>query len=400
MNKSQDPNWGYPKHHDTVSHDWDIKGNTIFGNIVVFSVRDTANVRIANNFLVGGAKLFDLQGSNPGLSFDNNRRLGSKEEPSAVQMKGNEWSDTPTQTMSHTWQPNYTSWSRIQGIGVSAGMRKEVQKYEPKPLEGGDWPFLSDNALRGRQYILVDQWGPYDFKSPILWPRGQNADKTGYKFTILGPEGRWKLVKADGDKTSNDEGTVPGSIEVTMPAGKAINLNLVLQYTGKATTDYRGIRTPAGKPVEFSYRKFFAPIDWTIKFFKWKDAENPSDVHSAPKETALQNIFAGTPLKTLKSDRLDYAGYAFDKVTGNDHYATVAEGDFDIPAGTYILELTTDDGARVWLDGRQLISDAWKYQGPTAYTREVKLGGKHHIKVEHFQIDGYATLKLNLRPKI
>jgi len=401
MNKSQDPNWGYPKHHDTKSHDWSILGNAIFGQNVVFSIRDTTDVRIDKNFLVGGTKLFDLQGSNPGLKFDNNRRLGAKEEPADVQMTGNEWSQAPTQTMSSTWQPNYSGWSKIKDIGgVNDEARKAVQKYEPKPLEGGMWPFLKEDALRGRKYILIDQWGPYDFKSPILWPRGMTGnDKSAYKFAILGPEGHWRLVKAEGAKASNDEGTVPGSIELTLPPGKAVNLNLVLEYTGEATTNYLGVKTSAGKPVQFSYRQFFAPIDWTIKFFKWKDAENPSDVHSAPKETSFQNIIAGKPLKELKSDRLDYAGYAFDPVTGNDHYATVAEGDFEIPSGTYTIELTTDDGARVWLDGKQLISDAWKYQGPTAYKREVKLGGKHHMRVEHFQIDGYATLKLNLRPK-
>jgi hypothetical protein len=62
--------------------------------------------------------------------------------------------------------------------------------------------------------------------------------------------------------------------------------------------------------------------------------------------------------------------------------------------------MTTDDGARLWLDGKPLIEDAWHYQGPTLYSRKVRLGpGKHTIRVEHFQIDGYAALKVNLRPR-
>jgi hypothetical protein len=68
-------------------------------------------------------------------------------------------------------------------------------------------------------------------------------------------------------------------------------------------------------------------------------------------------------------------------------------------AGEYNLELTTDDGARVWLDGKPIIEDAWKYQGPTPYSRKVTITpGPHTIRIEHFQIDGYAALKLELKP--
>lgn len=250
--------------------------------------------------------------------------------------------------------------------------------------------------------MLVDNWGPYDFKSPLLWPREdkQGAGNTTIRrFEILGPKGSWRVAKTEGvEKISAQSGQVPGFVEVTLQKGKPGMTRVQLEYIGQATTDYRGIVTPAGKPVKFGFEKFFAPIDWTIKFFKWSEAENPSDPNSAPKESSFRAALAGTPLKEFKSDKLDFAGYAFDKVTGNDHYATVAEGIFEVPAGDYTLELTTDDGARLWLDGKLLIDDAWKYQGPTAYTRKLKLSGKHTIKVEHFQITGYAALKVSIRP--
>jgi hypothetical protein len=102
----------------------------------------------------------------------------------------------------------------------------------------------------------------------------------------------------------------------------------------------------------------------------------------------------------VKTDRLDYAGFGqFAAGVPNNYFATVAEGTFEIAPGEYVLEATTDDGLRVSLDGKPLIADAWKYQGPTLYTANVTLGGKHTLRVEHFQIDGYAALKINLRPK-
>ena len=71
---------------------------------------------------------------------------------------------------------------------------------------------------------------------------------------------------------------------------------------------------------------------------------------------------------------------------------------FEIEPGEYVLDTTADDGVRVYLDDKLLV-DEWKYQGPTLYSREVKLGGKHRLRVEHFQIDGYWTLKVDMRPK-
>jgi hypothetical protein len=50
----------------------------------------------------------------------------------------------------------------------------------------------------------------------------------------------------------------------------------------------------------------------------------------------------------------------------------------------------------VYLDGA-LIIDAWKYQGPTAYEAKVHLGGDHKIRVEHFQIDGYVMIRLDVK---
>jgi hypothetical protein len=62
----------------------------------------------------------------------------------------------------------------------------------------------------------------------------------------------------------------------------------------------------------------------------------------------------------------------------------------------------------VFLDGKdvQLYDElgkpasAFHYQGPTAYTAPLTLSqGKHHLYVEYFQIDGYKTLQLRLKPR-
>lgn len=50
QNASQDPNWSYPKHHDTVSHDYVIRGNTLaLPARVALRLRSTREVRFTDN---------------------------------------------------------------------------------------------------------------------------------------------------------------------------------------------------------------------------------------------------------------------------------------------------------------------------------------------------------------
>jgi hypothetical protein len=82
----------------------------------------------------------------------------------------------------------------------------------------------------------------------------------------------------------------------------------------------------------------------------------------------------------------------------DNYWATVARGVVQAAPGRYRLRVTTDDGCRVRLNGQEVISNAWKYQGPTEYAAEVVLKGQDVIDIEHFEIDGYATLMVRLEP--
>ena len=192
---------------------------------------------------------------------------------------------------------------------------------------------------------------------------------------------------------------VPGTVRIEATTGQAGAMRVALEYVGAKTTDHRGVVTPAGKPVRFGFSKFSAPIDWKVSFYRWSKPTDPKDVHSTPEEAHFAEVIKGEPLKTLTTPKLDMAGGALVSGLPADHYATVAEGSFTIPMGEYVLDVTTDDGCRVWLDGKPILTDAWKYQGPTLYSVPVTLGGKHGLRLEHFQIDGWAALRVNLRPK-
>jgi nitrous oxidase accessory protein NosD len=412
QNPTQDPNWGYAKFRDTRSRDYDIAGN-LFSNITgeAMRVRDTVKVRVGeDNDFRDNAKHVVATGNTEGLTLS--KEAGGtptgKPLPPTMQPSGNVILGLDAETKEYLarfktdWKPfEDPRGLMVVGRALTPAERRRTRyaEYYVPRLDGGMDPFLKPGALRGRRYILVDEWGPYDFKRPLLWPRASGAkDASNIKrFEILGPKGKWKVRElSPGVTLSATSGAVPGVVTATLPGGgKAANVKIALEYTGGETTDYRGVTTPAGKPVPFGYEAFFAPMDWNVRFYTWeKDASDPRT-----QADAFAARLTGTPIATLKTDRLDFAGYKFAEGVPANHFATIAEGTFEITPGDYTLEITTDDGMRATLDGKPLFADAWKYQGPTTYKADVTLGGKHSLCVEHFQIDGYAALKVVLRPR-
>jgi hypothetical protein len=57
----------------------------------------------------------------------------------------------------------------------------------------------------------------------------------------------------------------------------------------------------------------------------------------------------------------------------------------------------SDDGIRVWLDDRLVIDD-WTWHGPTAHDYEFTIDEAKSIdiRIEHFELDGYALLTLDV----
>lgn len=408
QNPITDPNWGYAKFHDTVSRDYQITGNVFDGTTgPAIAVKDTIRTMVGGNLFRNCYSAVKESGQNTGSKFDMGGVERGSPPPKTISPGGLPLSGTSNDVKAYLARFNIP-WVPFANVQALQKLNRKLTYAEQRVVDGGlsvavdkkhiD-PFLKKGALRGQRYILVDQWGPYDFRSPVIAPRENVASGptgvTRRRFEILGPSGHWRLVsKSDVLSLSQSSGAVPGFVNVDLPAKQAAKTDIQLEYIGAATTDYRGLVTPAGKPVSFGFHQFYAPIDWNVKFFKWDDTNDPRT-----KASEFATLIAGQPVKELRRDKLDFAGGSFDPSVGADHFATVATGSFSVSAGAYTLDVTTDDGARVWVDGKPVITNAWKYQGRTLYQAKLKLDAKlHTIRVEHFQIDGYAALKVDLRP--
>lgn len=64
-------------------------------------------------------------------------------------------------------------------------------------------------------------------------------------------------------------------------------------------------------------------------------------------------------------------------------------------SGKYTFITNSDDGVRLWIDGKQVIND-WTYHGPTINfgSMELVAGTSYDIKMEYFQAGGGATAQL------
>jgi uncharacterized protein YraI len=68
------------------------------------------------------------------------------------------------------------------------------------------------------------------------------------------------------------------------------------------------------------------------------------------------------------------------------------------PGRPYVFYLTTDDGARLYIDTTLLI-DAWKQQSQTTYTKVGDITeGFHVVRLEYFQLDYESTIRFTWDP--
>jgi hypothetical protein len=101
----------------------------------------------------------------------------------------------------------------------------------------------------------------------------------------------------------------------------------------------------------------------------------------------------GGPRDQEMSDEIRQQGPA------SDHFGMIARTNLRLPAGRWVLRTLSDDGVRVRVNGRSVVEN-WSWHGPTRDEGEYQQSesGEVAIEVEHFEIDGFATLVFEIAP--
>ncbi|RMF70796.1 MAG: hypothetical protein D6744_18910, partial [Planctomycetota bacterium] len=82
-----------------------------------------------------------------------------------------------------------------------------------------------------------------------------------------------------------------------------------------------------------------------------------------------------------------------------DRFGTFAETSLRFPRGRWTVRTTSDDGVRVWIDDALRI-DNWTHHAPAVdeATFPVDTDTPVKVRVEHFELDGYAMLAVEFEP--
>jgi parallel beta-helix repeat protein len=348
--KLEPSDWQYPKRRDTRSLGYAIEGNALSAERVGITIANTSESTIAGNSLTRVDTAFVMRDTAKVVMTANDATAGA---------------------------PADRSWPRARSPATDA----------PSPIPGA-WNAFGDSlAIRDRSAIIVNDWGPYDWQSPLLWP-ADSSRRTPLALRVLGPPGKWRVVGRRGIRAlSKSSGDVGDTLVVT--PSDAADWQVDLEYRGAATISPRGERRGAGLPYRFSYSRFDPSTTWNVRFFTWSDSTDPRTTPA--RFTAL---LAGAPIATQQTPRLDYMWYS-PTVNGvpQSKFAALATARVSLAPGTYTLRTISDDAARVWVDGKLAI-DSWTPHESLVDTAPLK-GGAHDVRVEYYQVDGWTELRLD-----
>lgn len=260
-----------------------------------------------------------------------------------------------------------------------------VEAYEPQPLPDAMDAMLPEGHVRGRKFILVNEWGPYDFLRPSIWLR--DIKDSLYTFLLLGPQGNWRLNGGQGFTSVNPK---TGAFPATLTAKRdstGEELKLEFEFIGEKAIGQFGEKMERGASVPFRFYRFEKTLDWTVRFYEYSESTHPLSNYEAFRQLKERKPDAEEQVQELAYSWWERPAPGVDA----DHFATFASTSFDIIPGKYKVSVTSDDGLRFFVDG-QLVIGHWDVHEPATDEAVLELSGRHTFEIEHFDAGGFAAL--------
>ena len=342
-NPIEPSDWGYPKHRDTRSRDYQITDNRFAQHVTTWRVAQTSALDSARNVLGAGAG-----------------------------------SCAPRQLLGASYDSLAAIVQRAQG-NVSTAATTEAG------IPQAAWP------RRDRSAIVVDEWGPFDWRSPKLWPVDTMRDAV--QLRTLGPAGRWRITAMDGVRgVSARSGRIGDTLVVRPVAEREHDWRVDLEYTGAATDliTRRAAHCGGRAALPFSF------VRWEPRTSRGTcgSSRGPTRCKDPPRAPRnLDAITAGTPILTRQERRLDYQWYGPRFGLPQNRWALDATSTVTVPDGEHTLRIISDDAARVWVDGRLVVER--REPGGSEVMHAPLAGGTHTIRIQFYQLTGWTELRVD-----
>lgn len=377
----QPADWGYARARDVRSRDHLIDRN-------VFD-------RVRHPLKISGSEKVSVNGENLFSGFD--KLLETSLPNTDLQFVRNDLYAAPA-LIDSAWQ--HPALKSAKGLNFSHPDQKPQQLYaplmtpsaslrEPDSLPDGMETALPSGFPRGRPFIVMGAWGPYDFRRPTVVL--DTLDGTRYSLTLIGPKGDWKVRNMQGvQKISRQSGSLP-AVLLAERLANAEDVRIEFEYTGPQTvvTEF-GEKIPPGTAYRFYFQRFEKKLSWKTEFY------NVFPKDSTFSDVALAAVMQQGSVAQRHSEGLWYAWWDKpDPAIQTERYVTLSSSSFNVAPGEYVLALTSDDGARLRLDGKLLI-DHWQPHEAATDEVTVRLGGRHIIDIEHYNAGGFSALECRL----
>lgn len=275
---------------------------------------------------------------------------------------------------------------------------------ETQPLKTGQMPRLTApkhrvlgrtrpvgarRHLRGREQIIMDEWGPWDHESPLVRPAKSGMGEQVYDVFGL--------------PRVNDVQVLEGDVSTELVANTNSPARAAKRLVIRARSGVAGYRVRlVADGFEKEVSGTIIAAEWRVRFFPWK--VDPREDLAAwrkladgeeAKEVRLPRIDfpfgMGGPRDLKLSDAISRSG------PGGNHFGLIAQTSLKLPKGRWRFRTNSDDGVRVLVNGRPVIEN-WTWHVPTSNDGVFEQGaeGTVDLVVEYFEIDGFATLRLEI----
>jgi len=274
-----------------------------------------------------------------------------------------------------------------EGVVVTREGDAPAWNVPPHDVPGEKEPVGARPHLRGRDKIIMGEWGPWDHESVMVRAKARSGSMHTYECfgSLQGTPTitRGKVIVAS---SPSPDGTY---IHVT--AGPGVHAYRVV------------LQLDSGEHV---LEGTIIGATWLVKAFAWTPATDPREnlagwraLADDPNAVQAQvnelrcNYGSRGPRDLAWNDDVRTRG------PGGDRFGMLATAVLHLPRGRWRFTTLSDDGVRVIINQTPIIEN-WTWHGPTrdAAVYEQQDDEPVRIVVEHFEIDGHSVLELDIQP--